>query len=93
MARSPVVSANPVSEMIAPFIGQQIPGGCDHCDAYQTVKPAGDYFADVAGIKYDLEGCFVCSVHHDDWCPWWTHEQNRQARRTAVKQAKRKRRP
>ncbi|MGO4130876.1 hypothetical protein AB4028_00310 [Janibacter sp. RAF20_2_2] len=36
--------------------GQRIPGGCDQCDAYQTVD------ADQAPI-------YRVTVHHDDWCP------------------------
>jgi hypothetical protein len=85
------MTGHPVSEMIAPFVGKQIPGGCEHCDAYQTVKRAGDHFADVAGINYDLKDCWVVNVHHDDWCPWWIRHQNRAARRAAVKRAKRRR--
>lgn len=41
--------------------GTRIDGGCDHCDAYQTVS------ADPA-----LPGVIKITVHHDDWCPWWT---------------------
>lgn len=43
-------------KMLGPLEGKRIPGGCDKCDAYQTVEP-------VAGGQWLLE------VHHDDWCP------------------------
>ena len=35
---------------------QPIPGGCERCDAYQTVESPGP-------------GVHVIHVHHDDWCP------------------------
>ena len=37
--------------------GQAIPGGCDRCDAYQTIE--------------SLEpSVHIIRVHHDDWCPF-----------------------
>jgi hypothetical protein len=36
--------------------GHRIPGGCDDCDAYQTVTHAD-------------AGVYVLTVHHDDTCP------------------------
>ncbi len=36
--------------------GHRIPGGCDDCDAYQTMT------------KQD--GIYHVTVHHDDTCPW-----------------------
>lgn len=36
--------------------GKRVPGGCDDCDAYQTVAPA-------------RAGAWLVRVHHDDWCP------------------------
>ena len=35
---------------------QPVPGGCDLCNAYQTVEV----------IK---PGMAMIHVHHDDWCP------------------------
>ncbi len=35
---------------------QRIAGGCDDCDAYQTMT------------KQD--GIYHVTVHHDDTCPW-----------------------
>lgn len=35
--------------------GARIPGGCDACDAYQTITSAG--------LLTEIR------VHHDDWCP------------------------
>jgi hypothetical protein len=36
--------------------GEQIPGGCDQCDAYQTMSP-------IEGMVWRM------LVHHDDDCP------------------------
>lgn len=41
---------------LGPLDGGEIPGGCELCDAYQTVRPVE------AGV-WDI------TVHHDDWCP------------------------
>jgi hypothetical protein len=35
---------------------EPMPGGCEHCDAYKTVRE-------------ESPGVFVLTVHHDDWCP------------------------
>lgn len=55
---------HPVSAQVAALDGAHIPGGCGHCDAYQTINAHG-YGPDVHRI----------TVHHDDWCPWWTARQ------------------
>ena len=47
---------DPLVNLLGPLDGQRIPGGCVHCDAYQTVRPIS------AGI-WDI------TVHHDRWCP------------------------
>lgn len=44
--------------MFGTLVGREIPGGCDTCDAYQTVRP-----------DPVLPGMWHCTVHHDDWCP------------------------
>ncbi len=36
--------------------GQRIPGGCDECDAFQTVDTSNAPIYRIA-------------VHHDEWCP------------------------
>lgn len=51
---SPAQSA--VAGMLGPLDGQRVPGGCDHCDAFQTVSPQS-------------AGVWSLLVHHDDWCP------------------------
>lgn len=51
---------NPASLLIRRQDGARIPGGCQHCDAYQVVH--ADFFGP------DLHRL---SVHHDDWCPWF----------------------
>lgn len=37
---------------------RRIPGGCDDCDAYQTVTDHGD-------------GLYVLTIHHDKSCPYY----------------------
>lgn len=46
-------------DMLGPLDGARVPGGCDSCDAYQTVGPLA-------------EGVWQVAVHHDDDCPWFT---------------------
>jgi hypothetical protein len=50
------VKSDPVVNILGPFDGAQIPGGCDQCDAYQTA----------AAVQ---AGIWVITVHHDNWCP------------------------
>jgi hypothetical protein len=50
---------NPASAAIRAMDGARIPGGCDRCDAYQTIH-ADHYGPDMHRIL----------VHHDDWCPF-----------------------
>lgn len=47
-----------ISELFATLTGLRIDGGCDHCDAYQTMRT--------------VDGVHVITVHHDDWCPFYT---------------------
>ncbi|MGD0083560.1 MAG: hypothetical protein ABSD78_10230 [Acidimicrobiales bacterium] len=44
--------------LFGPLDGAEIPGGCDACDAYQTVGPVE-------------RGIWSLIVHHDDDCPVW----------------------
>lgn len=48
-----------VHEMLAKAAerGRLIPGGCDNCNAYQTLDQIED-------------GVWSLIVHHDDWCPF-----------------------
>jgi hypothetical protein len=48
-----------LNDTLEPLYGAEIPGGCDHCDAFQVVK------ATALGQR----GLSVIEVHHDDWCP------------------------
>jgi hypothetical protein len=51
------VSGRPL--FVDPLDGsQRVPGGCDACEAYQTVTR-------------DSGGVYVLTVHHDDGCPVW----------------------
>lgn len=39
------------------LVGHRLPGGCDDCDAYQTVTQSS-------------AGVYVLTVHHDVGCPF-----------------------
>jgi hypothetical protein len=43
-------------DFLAGLIGQQIDGGCDHCDAFQTVE------------EHPYSGAWVLTVNHDLDC-------------------------
>lgn len=43
---------------LGPLVGREIPGGCEDCDAFQTV----DRDTEEPAIWH-------VRVHHDDWCP------------------------
>lgn len=45
-----------IARRLGPLDGERIPGGCETCDAYQTVALA-------------TPGVWMTNVHHDDWCP------------------------
>jgi hypothetical protein len=46
--------------MLAALDGDEVPGGCDHCDATQTV-----------GLDASRPGVFTLTIRHDEWCTWW----------------------
>ncbi len=46
--------------------GQQIPGGCSTCDAYQLLRPI-------------VDGSWRLTAVHDDDCPRWIAMQERSA--------------
>jgi hypothetical protein len=58
-ARRPVPPQDPVSVMITALDGARIPGGCDHCDAYQDIT------ANACGHR----GVHLLTIRHDDDCP------------------------
>ncbi len=62
--RRKLPATNPASMLIRAQDGARIPGGCDHCDAYQTIT-ADKWGPNAHGI----------TVHHDDWCPWLNARQ------------------
>ncbi len=45
-----------VAAVLGPLDGSAIPGGCDHCDAYQTTRPVA-------------AGVWALTVRHDGGCP------------------------
>lgn len=65
--RKRIKPQNPVSGLLAALDGARIRGGCEHCDAYQTVH------AHAHGA--DLHRITVC---HDDDCPELAARQARQ---------------
>ncbi len=44
--------------ILGPWDGAEIPGGCGGCDAYQTVRAQS-------------ERVWIITIHHDDDCPVW----------------------
>ena len=44
-------------QTLGPLQGSKIPGGCESCNAYQTVEPT-------------MAGAWHIRVHHDDDCKW-----------------------
>jgi hypothetical protein len=51
---------------LGPLEGGQIPGGCDSCNAYQTVSPL-------------RTGVWRITVHHDSDCKWLQARHERRA--------------
>lgn len=49
--------SSPLSSALDAMTGRRLPGGCDDCNAYQTVTQAD-------------QGMYVLTVHHDDDCPF-----------------------
>ena len=45
-----------LDDLFAQSEDEQIPGGCEQCDAFQTVSEVSP-------------GVLSLTVHHDDWCP------------------------
>lgn len=56
MSRRRSSAQDALAELLGPLDGARIPGGCDHCNAYQTAH------AESAGV-------WVVTVHHEDRCP------------------------
>ncbi|MGI8578525.1 MAG: hypothetical protein ACR2KG_11590 [Nocardioidaceae bacterium] len=46
----------------------RVPGGCDDCDAYQTLTKQ--------------HGIFHITTHHDDTCPWLAARESRHQQET-----------
>lgn len=44
-------------DTLAALEGLEVPGGCEDCSAFQTVRMTADRVA-------------VVTVHHDESCPW-----------------------
>lgn len=52
------------ARMLRPLDGERIPGGCEHCTAFQTVEPVS-------------AGVWKLTVHHDEWCPFLANVERR----------------
>ena len=50
----------PAAAALRRLDGARIPGGCDQCNAYQTVTSPAYGHASITAV----------TVHHDDWCPF-----------------------
>jgi hypothetical protein len=61
-------SQTSIARALGPLEGARIPGGCEHCDAYQTVEPVAP-------------GVWSLTVHHDDWCPFIAAYEQKRAER------------
>jgi hypothetical protein len=59
-----VNAASILRRLFGPRDGEGIPGGCEYCDAYQTVESVS-------------EGIWRMTVHHDEWCPWLRQRERR----------------
>jgi len=46
-----------MARTLGPLQGAKLPGGCEWCDAYQTVEPI-------------RAGVWKITVHHDSDCQW-----------------------
>jgi hypothetical protein len=51
-----------VHRVIADHEDKRTEGGCDQCNAYQTVE-------------FAATGVWLLHVHHDDWCPWFQRQR------------------
>lgn len=51
---------------LAELEGQEIPGGCELCDAYQTIRSRNHVH--------------IFTVHHADGCPDWMRMQARRVK-------------
>ena len=49
--------------MLEDLTGRRLPGGCDDCDAYQTVMRMPED---------EWGGVYILTVHHDAGCPFLT---------------------
>jgi hypothetical protein len=65
-ARGPQTPGAAITQWAAALDGGRIPGGCETCDAYQTVTVTAPH---VTAIR----------VHHDDWCPTYRRIEARRA--------------
>lgn len=68
MSRQPRVAGTLASlaRQLGPLDGAEIPGGCECCEAYQTVTPI-------------QRGIWSITVHHDDDCPFLARVEGRAA--------------
>ncbi len=54
-----------VARLLGPLDGARIAGGCECCEAYQTVEPVA-------------AGVWVNTIHHDEGCPVLVAYENKE---------------
>ncbi len=55
-----------LNQTMSALDGAHIPGGCDHCDAYQVIRANQ---LTMGGVTEMGHGVHTIEVHHDDDCP------------------------
>jgi hypothetical protein len=64
-----VTAAADVGHLLAAVAGQPIPGGCESCDAVQTVRR-----------EPGTDNVWRMTIAHDDTCPTWKAIRRRDRR-------------
>ena len=54
-----------IRDVLQSLDGLEVVGGCDHCDAYTSMRT-------VTG------GVFIQTIHHDDWCRFYRRQKRGQ---------------
>lgn len=81
MTLSSISEDDPNRHLLESLAGTRLPGGCDHCNAYQ----------DVGYVFPLMPSAYGVVVRHDDWCPWWKAERARDERRNRLAKARQRR--
>jgi len=60
------MTENETNKNLMRYVGKRTPGGCDYCEAFQTMEK--------------VEWGFLLEVHHDDDCPRYIDYKQRTTR-------------